>query len=42
MDSFMLEDDGVRDRIRQAEEFLDPSMLHCFLASLNSLGRIGY
>jgi hypothetical protein len=25
MDSFMLQDDGVRDRIRQAEEFLDPS-----------------
>lgn len=26
MDSFMLQDEGVRDRIRQAEEFLDPSM----------------
>ncbi len=26
MDPYMLEDDGVRDRIRQAEEFLDPSM----------------
>lgn len=26
MDSFMLEDEGVRDRIRQAEDFLDPSM----------------
>jgi hypothetical protein len=26
MDSFMLQDDGVRDRIRQAEEFLVPSM----------------
>jgi hypothetical protein len=26
MDSFMLGDEGVRDRIRQAEEFLDPSM----------------
>ena len=25
MDSFMLQDEGVRDRIRQAEEFLDPS-----------------
>lgn len=25
MDSFMLQDDGVRDRIRQAEEFLVPS-----------------
>ncbi|KAI6782701.1 DNA replication licensing factor MCM3 [Emericellopsis cladophorae] len=25
MDAFMLEDEGVRDRIRQAEEFLDPS-----------------
>ncbi|KAH8736647.1 MCM2/3/5 family-domain-containing protein [Ilyonectria robusta] len=24
MDSYMLDDDGVRDRIRQAEEFLDP------------------
>lgn len=22
----MLQDEGVRDRIRQAEEFLDPSM----------------
>jgi DNA replication licensing factor MCM3 len=28
MDSFMLQDEGVRDRIRQAEEFLDPSELH--------------
>lgn len=27
MDSFMLQDEGVRDRIRQAEEFLDPSKL---------------
>ena len=27
MDSFMLQDEGVRDRIRQAEEFLDPSMI---------------
>lgn len=26
MDPFMLEDEGVRDRIRQAVEFLDPSM----------------
>ncbi|CAF3503496.1 hypothetical protein SNK03_002201 [Fusarium graminearum] len=25
MDSFMLQDEGVRDRIRQAEEFLDPN-----------------
>lgn len=25
MDSFMLQDEAVRDRIRQAEEFLDPS-----------------
>jgi DNA replication licensing factor MCM3 len=34
MDSFMLQDEGVRDRIRQAEEFLDPSMYtaHSFLA----------
>ncbi|UNI22101.1 DNA helicase [Purpureocillium takamizusanense] len=28
MDSFMLQDEGVRDRIRQAEEFLDPSDPH--------------
>ncbi|KAG6016862.1 hypothetical protein E4U54_000261 [Claviceps lovelessii] len=28
MDSFMLEDEGVRDRIRQAEDFLDPSDPH--------------
>ncbi|KJZ78125.1 DNA replication licensing factor mcm3 [Hirsutella minnesotensis 3608] len=28
MDSFMLQDEGVRDRIRQAEEFLDPSDSH--------------
>ncbi|KAM4064771.1 MCM2/3/5 family protein [Hirsutella rhossiliensis] len=28
MDSFMLQDDGVRDRVRQAEEFLDPSDSH--------------
>ncbi|KAK5998165.1 DNA replication licensing factor mcm3 [Cladobotryum mycophilum] len=28
MDSFMLQDDGVRDRIRQAEEFLDPNDPH--------------
>lgn len=27
MDSFMLQDEGVRDRIRQAEEFLDPSTI---------------
>lgn len=27
MDQFMLQDEGVIDRIRQAEEFLDPSML---------------
>jgi hypothetical protein len=27
MDPFMLEDEGVRDRIRQAVEFLDPSMI---------------
>jgi len=34
MDSFMLQDEGVRDRIRQAEEFLDPSMYtaHSFLS----------
>lgn len=25
MDTFMLQDEGVRDRIRQAEDFLDPS-----------------
>lgn len=25
MDSYMLQDDGVRDCIRQAQEFLDPS-----------------
>lgn len=30
MDSFMLQDEGVRDRIRQAEEFLDPSMTLIF------------
>ncbi|KAG6028071.1 hypothetical protein E4U41_000780 [Claviceps citrina] len=28
MDTFMLEDEGVRDRIRQAEDFLDPSDPH--------------
>ncbi|KAK1237834.1 hypothetical protein MKX07_003670 [Trichoderma sp. CBMAI-0711] len=28
MDSFMLQDDGVRDRIRQAEEFLVPNDPH--------------
>ncbi|KAG5951991.1 hypothetical protein E4U53_001841 [Claviceps sorghi] len=28
MDSFMLEDESVRDRIRQAEDFLDPSDPH--------------
>ncbi|EFY99228.1 component of the MCM2-7 complex [Metarhizium robertsii] len=28
MDSFMLDDEGVRDRIRQAEDFLDPSDPH--------------
>lgn len=28
MDSFMLQDEAVRDRIRQAEEFLDPSTYH--------------
>ena len=30
----MLQDEGVRDRIRQAEEFLDPSMYtaHLFLS----------
>jgi DNA replication licensing factor MCM3 len=28
MDSFMLQDEGVRDRIRQAAEFLDPSDPH--------------
>ncbi|KFH41417.1 DNA replication licensing factor-like protein [Hapsidospora chrysogenum ATCC 11550] len=28
MDSFMLQDEGVRDRIRQAEEFLDPKDSH--------------
>ncbi|KAG5924419.1 hypothetical protein E4U61_000694 [Claviceps capensis] len=28
MDAFMLEDEGVRDRIRQAEDFLDPSDPH--------------
>jgi hypothetical protein len=28
MDSFMLQDEGVRDRVRQAEDFLDPSMLY--------------
>lgn len=27
MDAFMLEDEGVRDRIRQAEDFLDPSTI---------------
>ncbi|KAI5466539.1 MCM2/3/5 family-domain-containing protein [Mariannaea sp. PMI_226] len=26
MDAYMLNDDGVRDRIRQAQEFLDPGM----------------
>ncbi|PHH75749.1 hypothetical protein CDD83_4367 [Cordyceps sp. RAO-2017] len=28
MDSFMLQDDAVRDRVRQAEEFLDPNDSH--------------
>ncbi|KAK2612871.1 MCM DNA helicase complex subunit [Conoideocrella luteorostrata] len=28
MDSFMLQDEGVRDRIRRAEDFLDPSDPH--------------
>lgn len=28
MDSFMLQDEAVRDRIRQAEDFLDPSTKH--------------
>lgn len=27
MDSILLRDDAARDRVRQAEEFLDPSML---------------
>lgn len=33
----MLDDDGVRDRIRQAEEFLDPSTAdHPFYHALPS------
>ncbi|RCI13760.1 hypothetical protein L249_8156 [Ophiocordyceps polyrhachis-furcata BCC 54312] len=28
MDSFALQDDGVRDRVRQAQEFLDPNDSH--------------
>lgn len=28
MDSFMLQDEAVRDRIRQAQDFLDPSTKH--------------
>lgn len=37
MDSFMLQDDGVRDRIRQAEEFLVPSMNLLFPAHIGVL-----
>lgn len=37
MDSFMLQDEGVRNRVRQAEELLDPSM-H-WLPPLALLGR---
>lgn len=30
MDSLMLRDEAARDRVRQAEEFLDPrAYLHC-------------
>jgi hypothetical protein len=51
MDSFMLQDEGVRDRIRQAEEFLDPSMSTAhpfdevlfllFIVELNSYLTVG-
>lgn len=38
MDSFMLQDDGVRDRIRQAEEFLVPSEQQPYSQPSFSLG----
>lgn len=30
MDSILLRDNAARDRVRQAEEFLDPSMFPIF------------
>lgn len=34
MDTFMLEDGAVKDRIHQASEFLDPSMLNPAIRAL--------
>jgi hypothetical protein len=38
MDGLQLRDEAVRDRIRAAEEFLDPSKTSFSLASVTALG----